>query len=146
MPPYGIVAPLPRGERGVIRNRNSFAADISFVRPFLRHMTYRARSLRRSATPAEQALWNALRRRKLGFKFRRQQPMGPYVVDFFCGEATLVIEIDGPYHIRQTGYDQRRDLWLKAGGLHVVHLTNDEVLHRQEESIDRIRQALVRVR
>jgi len=99
------------GERGPRNGRSPFA-DSSVMARLLRRMTFRARSLRRSATAAEQALWRALRNRSLGYRFRRQQPLGPYVVDFFCAEARLVIEIDGPCHIRRRRDDRRRDAWL----------------------------------
>lgn len=57
------------------------------------------RSLRKSSTPAEQKLWGILRRRELaGYKFRRQHPIGPYVVDFYCASGKLVVEVDGDVH------------------------------------------------
>jgi very-short-patch-repair endonuclease len=69
------------------------------VSKLLRHPTFRARALRRSVTAAEQALWNLLRNRRLdGAKFRRQKPLGPFIVDFYCEAAKLVIEADGAGH------------------------------------------------
>jgi very-short-patch-repair endonuclease len=70
---------------------------------------HRARELRKSSTPAEQLLWQALRNRNLGdHKFRRQHPIGPYIADFFCAEVGLVVEVDGGSHLDQIAYDQDR--------------------------------------
>ena len=69
----------------------------------------RARMLRKSSTPTEQILWRELRYRQLdNFKFRRQQIIGPYIVDFFCAPAKLVIELDGDSHIGKEEYDSQR--------------------------------------
>jgi very-short-patch-repair endonuclease len=86
---------------------------------------------RRSATPAEAALWGALRGRQLaGAKFRRQHPRGRFILDFYCAEAHLVIEVDGGVHDEpdQAAYDRVRTEHLVAGGLRVMRVTNREVL------------------
>jgi len=74
----------------------------------------RARSMRHAPTPSEARLWNSLRMRKLGVRFRRQHPLAPYVVDFYCSAFTLVVEVDGQYHFDadQVLRDQRRDTEL----------------------------------
>ena len=91
-------------------------------------MIQRARPLRQPLTPAEAQLWRALRGRQAnGLKFRRQHPIGPYVADFYCAQAQLVIEIDGPSHLRQEEYDQARTAWLESQGYRVVRYTNSEV-------------------
>src|SRR4051812_36329020 len=75
-----------------------------------------ARDMRRDATLAERRLWGLLRNRKMeGFKFRRQVPLGPYIVDFACLEAKLVVEADGGQHADNV-CDERRDAWLEANG------------------------------
>ena len=95
----------------------------------------RARSLRQPLTPAEQALWNRLRARQLGgYKFRRQQPIGRFVVDFYCHESRLVVEIDGDTHDGNEQRDAARSAWLTAQGLRVVRYTNAEV-HEQLEQV-----------
>ena len=93
-------------------------------------------------TRAEKVLWALLRAGQLGYKFRRQHPMGPFVLDFFCFEAGLVVEVDGPYHLARRARDRQRDRWLRAEGLTVVHLTNQEVLTAPERALARIRKQL----
>lgn len=91
-----------------------------------------ARDLRHQPTPAEQILWQALRGRRLaGLKFRRQHPFGPFVLDMFCVEHQLVIEVDGGVHLspKQTAYDEARTEYLSERGLRVLRFTNEEVLH-----------------
>jgi len=79
--------------------------------------TTKARILRKNQTDAEAALWRELRGRGLGnYKFRRQVPVGPYVADFLCKEAKLIVEIDGSQHLAQVEYDQYRDAFLRAHG------------------------------
>ncbi|PKP97066.1 MAG: hypothetical protein CVT74_15240 [Alphaproteobacteria bacterium HGW-Alphaproteobacteria-13] len=93
----------------------------------------RARRLRRDATPAEKKLWAALRNSALGgFKFRRQQRLGPFVADFVCQSARLVIEIDGDSHARQIDYDARRTEFLAKEGYRVRRFTNRDVMESLE--------------
>src|SRR2546421_9040094 len=88
----------------------------------------RARCMRHEPAPAEQKLWWCLRNRKLcGYKFRRQQALGPYVADFFCAEAKLVVELDGESHGERYEYDQRRTKRLTRDGYHIVRFENDDV-------------------
>ena|SRR5438105_4534160 len=90
--------------------------------------TRRARALRRRSTRAEWVLWLALRDRRLGgLKFTRQQPIGPYCVDFICREQRLVIEVDGGQHA-DSASDQRRDTHLNSLGYRVIRVWNNEVL------------------
>jgi very-short-patch-repair endonuclease len=85
-----------------------------------------ARALRRSAPSIEQFLWKLLRDRKLSdLKFRRQVPIGPYVVDFICLRHRLIIEADGPFH--DPKHDRRRDDWLVAQGFRVLRFSNSEI-------------------
>ena len=88
----------------------------------------RARMLRATMTDAESLLWGCLRMRQLeGHRFRRQVPVGPYIVDFACLRARLVVEVDGGQHAGSTG-DRRRDAFLHAAGFHVLRFWNHEVL------------------
>ena len=90
--------------------------------------THRARTLRRRSTRAEWALWLALRDRRLGgLKFTRQQPLGPYYVDFVCREQRLIIEVDGGQHADSLS-DHRRDAYLTSLGYRVIRVWNNEVL------------------
>lgn len=90
----------------------------------------RARRLRRDATPAEKELWFALRRGGLnGYKFRRQQRLGPFIADFACQSARLVIEVDGDSHAAQIDYDARRTEFLAREGYRVLRFTNREVMN-----------------
>ncbi len=98
-------------------------------------MTYRspltplAKSLRRRPTDPEKRLWTRLRKRQLrGLRFRRQRPIGPYVVDFCCLEPKLIIEVDGGQHGRQVQEDGRRTRLLQQSGYRVVRFWNHEVL------------------
>ena len=91
--------------------------------------TARARRLRRESTVPERLLWARLRAGGLGkLKFRRQHPVGPYVVDFYCAAASLAVEIDGVSHEEQEAHDEKRTAYLASRGLRVVRFTNDEVL------------------
>ncbi len=81
--------------------------------------------MRRGMTPSEAALWVALRRKLKGVRFRRQQPLGGYIVDFVCHERRLVIEIDGPQH--GCGYDVRRDSKLLELGYRTLRFWNEEM-------------------
>jgi very-short-patch-repair endonuclease len=89
-----------------------------------------ARKLRREMTDTERILWSALRGRRLGgFRFRRQHPIGPYVVDVVCLEKRFIVEIDGAHHNEpaQMAHDRRRTRWLEDVGYIVFRATNTEV-------------------
>ena len=89
----------------------------------------RSQQLRRNSTFPEQRLWSMLRARQLGgMKFRRQHPIEPYVVDFLCASAKLVIELDGESHDGRRRYDDRRTQHLEDLGFQVLRVTNDDVL------------------
>ncbi|MFC3068531.1 DUF559 domain-containing protein [Phenylobacterium soli] len=100
----------------------------------------RARALRQAAPATERRLWSLLRNRRLdGLKFRRQAPIGVYVVDFLCLRHRLVIEADGPFHDPER--DTVRDAWLAAQGFRVLRFTNREV-DVAERVLDQILQAV----
>jgi len=100
-----------------------------------------ARQLRRNQTEAESLLWRHLRNRNLGYKFRRQHPMPPYTLDFFCQDAAMVIELDGGQHA-DSERDRRRDEWLAERGLRVLRFWNHEVLQDTESVLQAIWNAL----
>ncbi len=95
-------------------------------------MQLRARELRRAMTPAEKKLWQHIRYGQLGVHFRRQHAVGPYILDFFCASARLVIEIDGDSHgdPKQAEYDTKRTLWLtEQKQYRIIRFWNSEILH-----------------
>jgi very-short-patch-repair endonuclease len=108
-----------------------------FVREY-ENVTDRVRRLRNEMTPAERKLWDVLKGRRLfGHKFRRQHPIFVnisasghktyYIIDFYCTELRLAVEVDGPVHETQVEYDHRRDNLLRSKGIRVVRITNEEV-------------------
>lgn len=99
----------------------------------------RARELRRDRTPAEKILWNELRANKLGVHFRRQQVIAGFIVDFYCHNATLVVEVDGDIHDLQQEEDVRREKVFHEMGLRVVHFRNDEVMRKLSVVVGRIK-------
>lgn len=102
-----------------------------------------ARALRRGQTNAESRLWAILRDRRLGgWKFRRQQPIPPYVVDFYCDEARLAVELDGSQHSNAVERDGRRTRYLQARGPRVLRFWNNEVLTQTEAVLEHIWQKL----
>ncbi len=105
----------------------------------------RARHLRKQSTDAEETLWRHLRNRQLaGYKFRRQAPLGKYIVDFLCYEQKLVIEIDGGQHQLRSKSDSERTNWLEAQGFRVVRFWNNQVLAETEAVLEAILRELQR--
>jgi len=102
----------------------------------------RARELRRDMTAAEKILWNELRADKLGAHFRRQQVIEGFIVDFYCHEAALVIEVDGDIHDLQKDEDARREKVLHDLGLMMIRFRNDEVLKHLKDVVGKIRQTI----
>jgi very-short-patch-repair endonuclease len=95
-----------------------------------RELLERARTLRSSMTKAEIILWSRLRSKQVeGFKFRRQQPLLDYIVDFYCHKLKLIIEVDGDFHSQNNipKYDQKRDNILRLNGYQILRLSNFEV-------------------
>ena len=90
-------------------------------------------------TDAERRLWQKLRQRQLSkCRFRRQMPMGQYIVDFVCLERRLIVEVDGGQHQEQGEYDARRDRWLREQGFRLLRFWNNEVLGNMEGVLRRI--------
>ena len=96
-----------------------------------------AKSLRKNMTDTEKRLWYRINRNQLGVKFRRQQPIGPYFVDFVCYSLKLIIEVDGIQHLDNVEYDNVRTAYLESAGYNVIRIPNsyleypilDEVIH-----------------
>jgi len=103
----------------------------------------RAKDLRKHMTDAEKLLWKYLRRRQLGVKFRRQEPIGRYIVDFVCFEKRLVVEVDGGQH--GGSYDDERDRWLNMQGFKVLRFWNNEVLKNIEGVLEVIGKELGKI-
>jgi adenine-specific DNA-methyltransferase len=102
-----------------------------------------AKVLRRNSTDAERLLWSRLRNRQLvDAKFRRQQPIGPYVVDLACMERRVLIEVDGGQHAEQLERDEVRTAFLNAEGFRVLRFWNNEVLAQTEAVLAVILEAL----
>ena len=105
----------------------------------------RAQQLRTTPTEGEIRLWSRLRGKQIeGFRFRRQQPVGPYVVDFFCPSAKLVIEVDGGQHGERARQDAARSRWIEGRGYRVLRFWNNEVLANTEGVVAAILEALRR--
>ena len=101
-----------------------------------------ARDNRHHQSPAEAKLWQVLRNRNLdGRKFRCQHPLGPYIADFYCHEAKLVVELDGRSHDAQMDYDAARTAWLESQGDRVVRVTNAQVMRDIVSVVEGIRLA-----
>jgi very-short-patch-repair endonuclease len=106
-------------------------------------MKPRARELRKHMTDAERLLWRCLRDRQLGgYKFRRQYPIGPFIVDFACLERKIVIEIDGSQHINNTAADNKRSDYLNKQGFRVLRFWNNDVLQEKEAVLSMILSSL----
>ncbi len=122
------------GERAVCPNRGPRTRE--------KHLAH-AKELRSQQTDAELRLWYHLRaHRFLGLKFKRQVPVGGYIVDFVCLEHALVIEVDGGQHAERVHADKLRSAFLKKQGFHVLRFWNDEVLSQTEAVLEAIRQHL----
>ena len=107
------------------------------------HLRIRARDLRRDATPAEALLWQWLRTRHItGLKWRRQHPIGRFIVDFYCAEQRLIVELDGSVHDSQIERDAERTEQLEREGYRVVRFPNAAVERDIEQVLVEIRAAI----
>ena len=123
--------PLSQGEKGV-HYRGGF--DFSGLKK-------RARELRKCQTPAEEVMWELLRNRQVAdLKFRRQHQVGPYIVDFFCNDLKLVVELDGEVHSEeaQVKKDQKRQAYLESLGFEVLRFDNQKFLNNPETALKQI--------
>jgi very-short-patch-repair endonuclease len=111
--------------------------------PISQTMRSHASALRTHMTDAETRVWQALRGKQLeGHKFRRQQAIGSYIVDFVCLEAKVVIELDGGQHAETVHYDSRRDAWLESEGFRVLRFWNNDVMENLEGVLMKIVETL----
>lgn len=106
--------------------------------------THLRRKLRKNPTEPERRLWAKLRNRQLGVKFRRQQGIGNYIVDFYCAERALVIELDGDSHFTLTGIacDEARDNYIKAIGFRILRFANTDIIQNMDAVIEAIAEHL----
>lgn len=125
---------------------------MSEIPPYITARTYAysilkqdARSLRAHSTEAESALWQYLRGKQLGYKFRRQHIIDQYIVDFICLEKKLIIEVDGKYHLveEQIKQDAIREEKLKSEGYQILRFSNEAVTTNIEQTIECIKQHLL---
>ena len=136
---YGDTGPLSLWERARVRGPVSAKTCVPAA------LLARCRELRQNATDAERLLWHLLRNRHLaGAKFRRQHPVGSYILDFYCAQVKLAIELDGGQHSEaaQQQRDRRRTRMLAAHGIRVLRFWNNEVLAETEAVLETIWNAL----
>ncbi len=107
----------------------------------LEYLKARRQELRNNATPTENLLWAELKNKQTGYKFRRQYSIGNYIVDFYCVELKLCVEIDGPTHngIEAVEYDAVREKFLESLDITVIRFTNQEVYASPHRVAERIR-------
>jgi very-short-patch-repair endonuclease len=101
-------------------------------------MTGRAKVSRRRMSPIEQKLWHGIRGAQLGVSFRRQHPVGRYVLDFYCPSIRLAVELDGDEHATRTVRDEVRTQFLNEQGIHVIRFSNRDV----RGNLDGVREAI----
>jgi very-short-patch-repair endonuclease len=108
--------------------------------PYEPHLLLKARELRKKMTIGEVILWQRIRKRKLGVQFHRQVPVNKYIIDFYCHELMLAIEIDGEYHNRiyQSRNDQIRQEILEGFGITMLRFTENEVIRNLDMVAEQI--------
>ncbi len=113
----------------------------------VRRIVAAARKLRRTSTDVERKLWHRIRDKQLAdFRFRRQRPIGKYIVDFICLEAKLIVELDGGQHADSVVNDEKRTAFLLSLGYCVLRFWNNEVLENMDGVLERLRENLLRSR
>lgn len=105
----------------------------------------RRRKLRKDSTDTEKILWYRIRNNKLGYKFFRQYSIEGYVLDFYCPEKRLAIEIDGGYHDKQDvkTYDEYRQKWIEAYNICIIRFKNEEILNNKKLVVEKINALLL---
>ncbi len=107
---------------------------------YLKELTELSRKNRNNPTECEEKIWvEVLSKRKTGYKFLRQKPINRFVLDFYCSELNLAIEIDGDSHNKKKNYDEARNLFLSQIGIKTIRFTDDEVLN----NIDEVREKII---
>ena len=110
--------------------------------PYRRYLKARAQELRKNSTLTEQLIWEEIRKKSLNVEFHRQVPLLDYIVDFYCHEIGLVIEIDGSSHDYQFLEDAKRQGRLEAYGLRFLRFSNNEVLHKMDSVLNSIKESI----
>ena len=115
------------------------------VTPYNANLKEISRSLRSKPTEAERCLWKRLKLKHLGYVFYRQKPIGDYIVDFYCHQAKLVVEVDGDYHddAETSRNDKVRNAYMKSLGLKVLRFNNHEVLNNTDKVVGKISRILL---
>jgi len=127
-----VMDPAPRAAPGPLDGAKGVYTLSSSLNPSTARaalLESRARLMRHHPTPSERVLWQALRGQRLGVAFRRQVPLGPYIVDLLAPAVRLVVEVDGAYHAARHQADARRERWLRRNGYRVVRVPAALVLH-----------------
>ncbi|MEK7081133.1 MAG: endonuclease domain-containing protein [Patescibacteria group bacterium] len=106
----------------------------------------RRRELRKRSTKEEEMLWLKIRNNKLGYKFKRQHSIGGYILDFYCSEARLIIEIDGASHNTKEAreYDKIRDEYFSELGYTTIRFLNEEIKNKMEKVVNKIKKYLIK--
>jgi len=99
----------------------------------------KAKVLRHNMTEAEEILWERLRRKQLGVRFKAQHPIERFIADFYCHQSKLVIEVDGKIHKYQKEYDYGREAEIEKYGIKIIRFTNDEVINDVDRVIEKIK-------
>ena len=112
--------------------------------PYRKDLREKSRALRKGGTLGEALFWCAVKSRRLGYQFRRQVPLGDYIVDFLCHQRSLVVEIDGGTHDHedQVRHDVRRTAWLEERGFRVLRFQEEEVRRNIDGVMETLRQYL----
>jgi very-short-patch-repair endonuclease len=114
---------------------------------YFKELTQLSRTNRNNPTPAEKKIWKELlSKNKTGFRFLRQKPIFRFILDFYCSELDLAIEIDGNSHDKKKGYDEARDIFLYQIGIKTIRFTNSEILYEIEKVKMKLNLSLVKGR
>jgi very-short-patch-repair endonuclease len=108
----------------------------------IKNLYSRRKELRTTSTPEEILLWLQLKNSKTGFKFRRQHSIGGYITDFYCPAKKLVVEIDGPQHLKNKEYDETRTRYFEGLNIKVLRFTNKEIGTETQNVVKRIKDVL----
>jgi very-short-patch-repair endonuclease len=134
-------SPLPAGERAGLRSEPGEGLTRRGKTP--EHLLTRAKQMRHEPTPQEEALWERLRAKRLyGWKFHHQSPLGPFIPDFSCPKAKLIIELDGSQHSEREGYDADRTAFLEHQGYRVLRFWNCDIDQNLDGVLMLIRETL----
>ena len=108
----------------------------------------RRRYLRQNSTKAEQIIWQCIRNSKLGYKFRRQYSVGPYIADFCCPELKLIVEIDGAYHDdeEQIKQDKEREEYLEAAEFKIIRFRNEDIKYNYILVSEKIKKIYLKIK